>query len=447
MKTIFESRYNKDANYYNELLSNSTFILDTNVLLSLYRYSESTRDYFLDTLERVKEKLWMPNQVGNEFFTNRLVIISEQIKSYTAFKKEFEELQRKLENKKSHPFIHEKTSKKLNSALDDVYHDLKESQDKYECLINEDIVLSRILDLYDNRVGTSYSEEEIENLIKVGRERYSKQIPPGYMDFAKNGSGKNDDDLHGYNKIRPYGDFIIWKQAIDHAKDKTNIIIITDDIKEDWYVRAQGKTIGPRYELLAEFKELTGQTLHVYQSDMFIERITTLLGIVKNQGAVDEIKASNIKIMLNGHNLNEHNISKRISWKNYIDSINSSKNEDINIVLSNENLFHIPIVNDEYKEDTISSIDKWLHNENEQHKKKTKQDDNDSILLKELQFILKKLNGDMSHINSLIDKIINDGDFENSEIILKIKELNERKTLLSVEIDSIKLSINKIFNP
>lgn len=429
MRTIFESRYNKDANYYNDLLSNSTYILDTNVLLSLYRYSESTRDYFLDALERVKEKLWMPNQVGNEFFTNRLTTISEQIKSYTAFKKEFEELQRKLDNKKSHPFIRDETSNTLNVALSEVYSDLKISQDKYEHLINDDLVLNKLLYLYENRVGSSYSEEEINTLINEGRERYSKQIPPGYMDFAKNGNGKNDDNLHGYNKVRPYGDFIIWKQSIDYAKDKTNIIIITDDIKEDWYVRAQGKTIGPRHELLAEFKELTGKTLHVYQSDMFIERITSLLGITKNQGAVDEIKASNLTV-------ENKNSSVELMIKHYHIEKNESEQEKTNWI--NKLLKY----NDIHKDEDNTIANAWGEIVSTYNSEKNSENLNNLL---ELQSTLKEMNNEMVNLSQLIDHVSDDKNLSDQDKTLKLHSLFIEKIALQKEIASIKKTIKGFF--
>ncbi|MBL3524114.1 DUF4935 domain-containing protein [Serratia plymuthica] len=430
MRNIFESRYNKDANYYNDLLSNSTYILDTNVLLSLYRYSESTRGYFLDALERVKDKLWMPNQVGNEFFTNRLAIISEQIKSYTAFKKEFEELQRKLDNKKSHPFIRDETSNTLNSALNEVYSDLRVSQEKYECLINDDIVLSKLLNLYENRVGTPYSEEEINTLINEGRERYSKQIPPGYMDFAKNGSGKNDENLFGYNRIRPYGDFIIWRQSIDYAKDKTNIIIVTDDIKEDWYVRALGKTIGPRHELLAEFKELTGQNLHVYQSDMFLERITNLLGIAKNQGAVDEIKASNLKIELM-HTSIDHNTKLSDIENNEISKEGSSW------------IHEILKLNKEHYDDVHSLPESWkglLYKLGVD-----KNNDNDKInRLTMLQDRLAEVNKERLELSLLQEKIEEDITLSDREKTIEINLINRKKASVIKKIIHIQRLISDL---
>ncbi|EPG7067836.1 PIN-like domain-containing protein [Serratia marcescens] len=295
MKTIFESRYNKDDDFYLELLAKSTIVLDTNVILSLYKLSEPTREYFISVLEKISNRLWLPFQVGNEFFANRLSVISEQVKSYNEFEKALQNIQNTLSNKRNHPFLQEETSKELTSSLHIVYEDLKSSKEKYESLISSDIILEKILDLYDGKVGNEYTEEELNEYIEIAKERYKKKIPPGYKDFKSKGGDKDEGTLFGYDKIRPYGDFILWKQTIDFAKNNSDVIIVTDDTKEDWYQEAHGRTLGPRHELITEFKKETGKNIHIYQSDVFISRIEKALGINANQEAVDEIKASNIE--------------------------------------------------------------------------------------------------------------------------------------------------------
>ena len=49
----------------------AVIVLDTNILLNLYRYSESTRDNIIEVMEAFKDRLWMPYQVGIEYFNNR----------------------------------------------------------------------------------------------------------------------------------------------------------------------------------------------------------------------------------------------------------------------------------------------------------------------------------------------------------------------------------------
>ncbi len=292
MKKLFESRYNKDAEFYENLLSNATVVLDTNVLLRLYKFSEPTRNYFLEVLFSIKDRLWLPYQVGNEFFANRLSVICEQIKSYTEFEKNINSIKTKLDDKRSHPFLSENILDMLNSSFAEVTADLHDSKKKYEDLINNDIILHKILELYEGKAGKEYPLDDVDNLIKIATDRYSKKIPPGYMDFKSKGGDKPDQNLSNYDKVRPYGDYFLWRQTIDYAKNKFDVVLVTDDVKEDWYSEAMGKTIGPRHELLAEFKHETNQELYLYQSDIFIKRIENSLGKIANNAALEEIKES-----------------------------------------------------------------------------------------------------------------------------------------------------------
>jgi predicted nucleic acid-binding protein len=71
------------------LWKNSIFIFDTNILLNLYRYSDETSLKLIETIEALKN-IWIPYQVGLEFYRKRLIVISEQ-------KKSFEECEKKNE--------------------------------------------------------------------------------------------------------------------------------------------------------------------------------------------------------------------------------------------------------------------------------------------------------------------------------------------------------------
>jgi PIN like domain len=56
---------------YRLLFTSGLIILDTNVLLDLYRYHPETRKELLDVLDQVRERLWIPNQVMSEFWAGR----------------------------------------------------------------------------------------------------------------------------------------------------------------------------------------------------------------------------------------------------------------------------------------------------------------------------------------------------------------------------------------
>ena len=64
---------------YKEIWDNSTIVLDTNILLNLYRYSDQTRKTILSVLEKFKERIWIPYQVIKEYYNNRDKVIDESL--------------------------------------------------------------------------------------------------------------------------------------------------------------------------------------------------------------------------------------------------------------------------------------------------------------------------------------------------------------------------------
>jgi len=421
MRKIFESRIDKDEHYYDDLLKNATIVLDTNVLLGLYRLSEPTRNYFLSILDDIKARLWIPSQVGNEFFTNRLSIISDQIKSYAEFKTGLTNTQNKLNHRKSHPFLSDKTYSKLELALKDVYKDLDNSKKNYEELFNNDVILAKILALYDNRVGEEYDEKELEDAILIAKERYSKKIPPGYMDFKKNGAGKGDENLFGYEKCRPYGDYILWKQTISFAKEHSSVILVTDDVKEDWYQEAHGRTIGPRHELISEFKKETGKEIHFYQSDIFLERMEKILGKNINKKAADEIKASS------------GNVEENIDWEVFFDSTS----KDSSIVDAN-NLFI-------KKRNSMMNRMNGIRRELFEKKHNLTIQNDTGILAKELSIHLLQLQDELLMVNKEINDLMIQGEFiESDEIEEEIIKLQNRKLKIMDDLKTLNISKNKL---
>ncbi|MGW7499712.1 PIN-like domain-containing protein [Streptomyces luteogriseus] len=56
---------------YQRLFSFGLVVVDTNVLLTLYRSNQRTREDLLTVLDRLRERLWVPHQVLAEFWRNR----------------------------------------------------------------------------------------------------------------------------------------------------------------------------------------------------------------------------------------------------------------------------------------------------------------------------------------------------------------------------------------
>lgn len=265
MKKLFKAFHKPDDDEFKKLWDSCIFIVDTNVLLNLYRYSLGTSNELLKILENFKNRLWLPYQAGFEFYQNRIKVILELHDAYEKLIKEIDTLDIQFQNTldqnySRHPSIATKDIKvKINETVESIKSDLKTKKDSHPDLIKNDKILSKINDLFDERVGEPYSDVDLRDLYKKGEARFSEKIAPGYEDSKKEGNKK-------------YGDFIIWSQIIKQAKiTKKNVIFITDDRKDDWWLRVNGKTIGPKPELIAEINAEAGVDFYMYQSDPFIE--------------------------------------------------------------------------------------------------------------------------------------------------------------------------------
>ena len=69
----------------NVIWERGVIVLDTNILLNLYRYSEATRDDILSAMEKLKDRLWMPYQVGLEYFNNRINTFTAIVDMHKSF--------------------------------------------------------------------------------------------------------------------------------------------------------------------------------------------------------------------------------------------------------------------------------------------------------------------------------------------------------------------------
>lgn len=77
MKNKFAGFYPPTETQYKTLWSDGLVVLDTNVLLNLYRLPMAAREEFLGVLELVKARLWIPYHVGLEFQRRRVSVILE----------------------------------------------------------------------------------------------------------------------------------------------------------------------------------------------------------------------------------------------------------------------------------------------------------------------------------------------------------------------------------
>ena len=279
------------------------FIFDTNVLLKLYSYQPNTLSDFFSILKKLGDKIWIPHQVGLEFQNRRLDIKAKEKQKFSELEKQLDEIL-KVENKINQLFLKGRFPN-LDAATENLFNDIRKLVDGYKNTLNQcnesqpnirshDSIREKIDDCFKGKVGSPFSQEDLEKIYEDGEKRYENKIPPGFKDNNKNSS--TDYFYKGVEYKRKFGDLILWKQIIEKAKDENikNVIFITDDEKEDWWYIAKengDKAIGPLANLTHEIIENAKIDLfHMYNTSAFFQAAKEFTSVEVQDVSIDEIR-------------------------------------------------------------------------------------------------------------------------------------------------------------
>lgn len=302
-----------DVKDFEKIWKEGVFIFDSNVLLDLYRLPESASKDLLKVLKS-KEftgRIWIGFQVLVEFLNNRHEAISDQknkfgivrnhltecasryFELFSALSSELSQLKLKQRHSLIDPdrFI---TPANIGSGIkfiEDFIEHLDALEKKQSDVNDRDALQDLVLDLFKGKVGAGFTKKELEDFYKLGEERYKNSIPPGYKDKGKTGSYLVDDREF----IRKFGDLILWHEIIRKAKteDLKYVVLITGDVKEDWWYEKRGKKLGPRRELLNEiYYNAPGlEFFHMYDTSNFLMRARDALNVKVQESSINEAKS------------------------------------------------------------------------------------------------------------------------------------------------------------
>lgn len=270
MKNEFFAWYPKTPQELSALWDAAIFVPDTNVLLHCLRHAADVRDELLKVFEALGDALWIPHQVGLEFHRRRLDVEFHSSDAFERLRRDYETVVNQARDRvrqlRAHPTISvERELAAIDAFEADFVKRLEEAKAKFSI---EDLnnAVEKLLQLFEGQVGPAWTQDKIDALTKEGEKRYAKKTPPGYGDIKKEIPDR-------------YGDLMIWKDMIEKAKaDARPIIFVSDDAKEDWWRIDHGRKLGPRPELIEEFKEESGQLFHMYEFRQFLRIAAEKLG-------------------------------------------------------------------------------------------------------------------------------------------------------------------------
>jgi PIN like domain len=248
------------------------FTFDANVLLNIYRYSEATSRNLVDFIEVKSSRIRITHQFGLEYARNRAATIAEQSEKYKLSAKAIREY---VDNKRQHPHL----SSESSSKMEEILQELDKKRADMDHMIRDDHYAEVILKSFSGKLGACPTEVELAQLHSIAKERYDKDIPPGFADLKDKGMPA------------AAGDYIGWHQIIEIAKaDKKDIIFVSGDRKNDWWITIHGRSVGPRPELIEEFTRLSQQNIHFYDFEGFLRAIKDL-GIAEvSDQAIEEVR-------------------------------------------------------------------------------------------------------------------------------------------------------------
>lgn len=296
-------------------------VLDTNVILNLYRLPATARDELLTVLESFKERLWLPFHVALEFQRNRLTVISAERKTTEDVLDSARELVKCLSKQVASLQIDkhglglepQPLLDGLQRANDKLVESVEAVHKAQLDIASSDPIRDRLDIIFTGRIGAGpVDQAELDGMIADGETRYLEKIAPGWADANKD---KNPSEAHFFNAgikyPRKFGDLIIWRQLLAHVKKSENktVLLITADQKDDWWWREKGKTIGPRPDLIDEMRRLASANLFwMYSDEQFLEHAQRYSGANISENTLSELREVT---MSNVRDLNDIRLSEK----------------------------------------------------------------------------------------------------------------------------------------
>jgi hypothetical protein len=269
---LLKTHRDTDEIDFQALWARGLFAFDANVLLDLYRLPKTAARDLIGVLSstQLRERIWIAFQVFVEYLNNRHDAISDQKRMFNKVreilgkaKSEYDVLAanlevalRELKLKRRHSLIDSEkfvNAENISSGMqfvDNFLSELEKLEGSQSDVGDADKLKETILDIFLGKVGAGFSQQELTEIYKLGEKRYEASFPPGYKDKGKSGSY-----VVGASELqRKFGDLVLWKELLKKARDDEAefVVLVTGDLKEDWWQETSGKKLGPRRELLNE---------------------------------------------------------------------------------------------------------------------------------------------------------------------------------------------------
>lgn len=286
----FEGHRVAGDNEVTEILKTALISIDANVLLGLYRYPDDFGTSLLSALESMADRVFVSRQAITEFWRNRTSALADRARARAEVEKRLAGAERSVldavENWAKQTTLDESDLEQaqvlvrrqfevLNRVVSDNHRDDVENYPSSGL----DPIVESLAHLLDGRVGEPLPVEEHEEAVAEGQRRHKVGLPPGYRE-------KLAEKEHLPEGVS--GDYLIWRQSVLEAKRRgTDLLLVTSDVKDDWYWRSRETVIGPRPELAKEFWDETQMRLVLLTPVEYLRYYQAQGGDVSEQALIE----------------------------------------------------------------------------------------------------------------------------------------------------------------
>lgn len=331
-----------------EMLNNSIIVLDTNILLDLYRLSSDASTQLINALMAYKENIWLPYYAGVEFYKNKENVIHDKITQFDKIIKDGKNRYNKIIEDISHSFKEFKDNSEFKTLLDNFKENKNvfEKLDKFNNNNNTNyssstkLIDKKIEELIGNKITEKIEyDDNFNSILKEGHNRIEKEMPPGYKDKGK---------CEYIGDYQVNGDYIIFYTMIKLSCEKNiDIIFITGDNKPDWYDKDKGSI---RFELQKEFFIKTGHKIVLLTRADFIDLYNKNTK-EKEDKISKEIKQKikNLESNCDDNSYDESLLLKYLdNYKDIRENVSMPKKVEIEKSLLRNEIMHYILENDNY---------------------------------------------------------------------------------------------------
>lgn len=273
MKIHFPGYYPLANGDIDNLLINATIVFDADSLLDLFRMKKEYVESILNVMgnARIKDKLWLPYDVAWLYHRCMNDEILKQIENVNSILSHLTQCKDAVLAPKRFPYFEQYLTNMMQRGIGGIEEACIRQQSELMETLKESEIKDRVDALFRGKIGTAYEDGDLNNIYADGDERYSHSIPPGYM------TERNVD-----NRVL-FHDLIVWKQLQKYSKDQAkDVLLITGNVRKDWYYIVKNRIVSPRNELINEFQKETTHHFYCVSMRQFIEKSCDKFGVILN---------------------------------------------------------------------------------------------------------------------------------------------------------------------